>query len=221
MGIRIGTSQDGGVWPSMNGCLVWSLAHVDPEMAWDEWKKNSLARHAEVYPKIWYGTWSGPDTFNSVLNDYPGGTMLSDAMYCQRHTTGSVFCEDDLSWTDFPVMNMHPHAWQLYTIPKLLGLEFTPEGVELAPSIPLKSYRFDSPLIGLVKLGNRYEGWYAPFARKGNWVITLRLQEKEARRFTTVEVNEKRQGVTFAADRAIKFTGEGGLGEPLRWVLRA
>ena len=219
MGIRIGTSQDGGVWPSLNGALVWSLARVDGEMAWDEWKKNSLARHAEVYPTIWYGTWSGPDTYNSVLNDYPGGTMLSDAMLCQRHEKGPVYCDDDLSWTDFPVMNMHPHAWQLYMVPKLLGFEFTPDGVELAPAIPLKSYRFDSPLIGLVKRQDHYQGWYAPFARKGNWVITLRLPEKEARKFRTVEVNEKRQVVTFEANGAIKLTGEGGPGEPLRWSL--
>lgn len=219
MGIRIGTSQDGGVWPSLNGTLVWSLARVNGDMAWDEWKKNSFARHAEVYPNIWYGAWSGPDTYNSVLNDYPGGTMLSDAMLCQRHEKGPVYCDDDLSWTDFPVMNMHPHAWPLYMIPKLLGFEFTPEGVELAPAIPLQSYRFDSPLIGLVKQRDRYEGWYAPFARKGNWVITVKLPENEARRFSTVEVNGKRRAITFEANGAIKVTGEGGPGEPLRWAL--
>jgi hypothetical protein len=188
-------------------------------MAWDEFKKNALARHAEVYPNIWYGTWSGPDTYNSILNDYPGGTMLSDAMLCQRHEKGPVYCDDDLSWTDFPVMNMHPHAWQLYMVPKLLGFEFTPEGVELAPAIPLQSYRFDSPLIGLAKQRDRYEGWYAPFARKGNWVITVKLPENEARRFSTVEVNGKRHPMTFDANGLIKLTGEGGPGEPLRWAL--
>ena len=220
MGIRIGTSQDGGVWPSMNGCLVWSLARVDPAMAWDEWKKNSLARHAEVYPTIWYGTWSGPDTYNSVLNDYPGGTMLSDAMYCQRHEKGPVYCEDDLSWTDFPVMNMHPHAWQLYTIPKLMGVEFTPEGVKLAPAIALSTYRFESILLGIIRLNDQYEGWYAPFGRRDKWSITLRLPQKEAQQITTAEVNGSRQIAKFDSDGTITLVGEGGPGEPFRWVLR-
>jgi hypothetical protein len=57
-----GTSISGGIWPSLNATLVWALARVNGEMAWDEWKKNTLARHAEVYPDIWYNTWSGPDT---------------------------------------------------------------------------------------------------------------------------------------------------------------
>ena len=61
-----GTSIAGGVWPSLNQTLIWALAGIDGAMAWDEWKKNSFARHAEVYPDIWYGTWTGPDVLNSA-----------------------------------------------------------------------------------------------------------------------------------------------------------
>jgi len=64
-----GTSIAGGVWPSLNQTLVWALAKVDPAMAWEEWKKNSFARHAEVYPQVWYGTWSGPDVLNSASSN--------------------------------------------------------------------------------------------------------------------------------------------------------
>ena len=49
---------------------------VDGAQAWDEWKKNCLALHAEAYPDVWYGIWSGPDTYNSVLSRYPGQTMF-------------------------------------------------------------------------------------------------------------------------------------------------
>lgn len=69
-----GTSINGGVWPSLNATLIWALASADGEMAWDEWKKNSFARHAEVYPAIWYGTWSGPDVINAVSSEHPGET---------------------------------------------------------------------------------------------------------------------------------------------------
>ncbi len=65
-----GTSISGGVWPSLNATLVWALAPRNGAMAWDEWKKNTLARHAEVYPNIWYNTWSGPDTLNSTVSKH-------------------------------------------------------------------------------------------------------------------------------------------------------
>jgi hypothetical protein len=48
-----GAGTNGGVWPSINGTLVWALARVDGDMAWDEWVKNSLAAHAEAYPEVW------------------------------------------------------------------------------------------------------------------------------------------------------------------------
>src|SRR5581483_10072642 len=104
--IEPGTSVAGGVWPSLNQVLIWALSSVNGTMAWDEWKKNSFARHAEVYPEIWYGTWSGPDVLNSALSKRPGET-----------TGGKPF-----GWTDFPVLNMHTHAGPLYSLTKLLGI---------------------------------------------------------------------------------------------------
>ncbi len=52
---RPGILENGGIWPSINGTLIWALAMTDPRAAWDEWKKNCLAAHAEAYPDIWYG----------------------------------------------------------------------------------------------------------------------------------------------------------------------
>jgi hypothetical protein len=51
----------GGIRPSINGTLIWALALVNGSMAWDEWKKKSLALHAETYADVWYGIWSGSD----------------------------------------------------------------------------------------------------------------------------------------------------------------
>ena len=60
-------------------------------MAWDEWKKNSFARHAEAYPDIWYGIWNLTDFFfyNSVKHKQAGETVNN------RYFHG----------TDFPVEN--------------------------------------------------------------------------------------------------------------------
>jgi hypothetical protein len=166
-------------------------------MAWDEWKKNSLARHAEVYPEVWYGIWSGPDVYSSVLSTHPGQTG-----------------------PDFPVMNMHAHCNQLYSTAKLLGVEFTEKGLRLAPTLPLDTYSFDSPLVGIKKSSGQYEGWYAPFVA-GTWTVTVWLPAAEAERLVHAEVNGLKQVLRRTADGAIEFKGDSAPGRPLRWALRA
>ena len=201
-----GMSVNGGVWPSLNATLIWALALVNGEMAWDEWKKNSLARHAEVYPDVWYSTWSGPDSVNSVMNKRPGEASFSSSF----------------NQADFPVMNMHSHACELFATAKLLGLEFTEGGVELAPKLPLESYRFDSPLLGVVKTTGGYEGWYAPPAATGVWIIRLTLPSEEVAGLTKAKINGAWRPLSCAADGAIVLEGESSPGKPLHWsVFRA
>ena len=199
-----GTSISGGIWPSLNATLVWALAQTNGEMAWDEWKKNTMARHAEVYPDIWYNTWSGPDTLNSTVSKHPGETVNSGF----------------LRYTDFPIGNLHSHACTLYSAAKLLGIDFTAGGVDLAPRLPLESYRFDSPLLGAIKSPAGYEGWYAP-SKAGEWHIRLWLTNEEARRLTKAEVNGARVRATRTADGAIELRGKSAPGRPLRWDARA
>ncbi len=196
-----GTSVAGGVWPSLNQTLIWALARVDPTMAWDEWKKNSFARHAEVYPNVWYGTWSGPDVLNSSTSKNAGET-----------TGGKPF-----GWTDFPVLNMHTHACPLFSAAKLLGLEFDEAGLSLAPGLPLDSFRFESSLVGLLKTARGYEGWYNPSVRK-TWRVRLRFSANEAVKLKQVSINGKRARARFE-ENVIDLLGEGGEGSPLRWSL--
>jgi hypothetical protein len=79
-GDRLYADSEGDVWPSITAHLVGALALVDAEMAWDEWKKNSLACHAEVYPDIWYGICNGPDVFRAVPAKYAGQTSIIEAL---------------------------------------------------------------------------------------------------------------------------------------------
>ena len=198
-----GEAINGGIWPSLNATLIWALALVDPKMAWDEWRKNSLARHAEVYPDVWYNTWSGPDTLNSTLSPHPGETV----------TTGF------LHYTDYPVFNVHSHACSLYSLVKVLGVEFTADGMRVAPGLPLPSYRFDSPLLGVVKSATGYEGWYAP-SQAGTWTIRVSLPPEEAERLKKAEVNGAHVSVARGPDGAIELKGTSAPGKPLRWQLR-
>jgi len=209
----LGTVTNGGIWPSLNGTLIWALSLVNGAQAWDEWKKNTLALHAEAYPEVWYGIWSGPDTYNSVLSKYPGQTM-----FAETDSEGRPKIDLGVNWTDFPVMNMHPHAWPLYSAAKLLGLEFHESGVRFAPSLPLAEYEFTSPLLGFKKTGHGYSGWYAP-VEAGNWEIELRLPAGEASRLKTLSLDGKRQALPNSADSTIRFAGSSEQGKPLRWEI--
>lgn len=209
----VGQGTNGGIWPAINGTLVWALAMVNGSMAWDEWKKNSLAYHAQAYPDIWYGIWSGPDTYNSVLSKYPGQTMFSEP----NSSDPKARADFGLFWTDFPVMNMHPHAWPLYSSAKLLGLEFDERGVTFQPNLPLEEYEFTSPLLGFKRSAGGYSGWYAP-AKAGSWEIEMKLSGSELQRQLQLQVNGVAQQAT-RLDHGIRFRGESKPGEPLRWEI--
>jgi hypothetical protein len=207
-GTNVGTLEMGAIWPSLNQTLIWALMSVDPAMAWEEWKRNSLACHADAYPDIWYGVWSGNDSYNSPLNKRPGGAAN----------------EPFFHGTDFPVLNLHSHACSLYAATKLLGLEFTAEGLNLNLGLPLESFRFDSPLVGVVKTRERsesreqFEGWYAP-SRAGNWTVRITLSGNAAEKFSHGEVNGKRVPLNRLPNGAIEFTGVGSSQKPMRWAI--
>ncbi len=209
-----GVGTNAGIWPSINGTLIWALSLVDAEIAWDEWKKNTLAAHAEAYPEVWYGIWSGPDTYNSEFSKYPGQTIFISPDSSEEEAMLGI----KINWTDFPVMNMHPHAWPLYTITKLIGIKFTIEGVEITPTLPKEEYHFSSPLIGLEKSSESYSGWYAPKI-SGTWKMTLNLAENEAKLFKTLIVNGKEEPILREAGKII-FKGASKPDKPLQWSLK-
>jgi hypothetical protein len=211
-----GALTNAGVWPSINGTLVWALACVDGAAAWDEWKKNTLACHAEAYPDVWYGIWSGPDAYNSVLSKYPGQTYFDEKVLLGEPSDTPL--GSGANWTDFPVMNMHPHAWPLYDAAKLIGAVFTPEGLEVSPSLPLAVYRFATPLLGLEKSEEGYAGWYAP-GSAGTWRMTLRLAGEERARFTRLEVNGSPREYAVRDDGAIQWVAESAPVSPAQWRL--
>lgn len=212
-GRNAGVLDDGGISPSVNGILIWALAQVDGEAAWDEWKKNCLTAHAENYPDIWYGIWSGPDTYNSVISQFPGQTVFTPRLPDGRQSPADW----GLNWTDFPVMNMHIHAWPLYGVVKLLGVQFHEQGLSFEPLLPLAEYEFSSPLLGFKKTTNGYSGWYAP-SEAAQWQIELRLPDSELSRLQRLEINGTTQSLHHSA-KSIRFAGESAHGAPLRWSL--
>jgi hypothetical protein len=215
-GFMPGEANNGGVWTILDGPLIWALAGSNGAMAWDEWKKNARAHHAEVYPSVWYGIWSGPDVYCSADSDHAGQTGydwgLTDP---DTHHLPSNY--RGLSLTAWPVMNAHRHAWPLYSAAKLLGVEFTEAGVDLAPSIPAPEYRFHSRLLGLEKNAHGYQGWYAP-QTPGTWTIRIRLSGSDAA-FRNLTVNQAAQASANQSGNVLEFSGLSTANQPLRWSL--
>jgi hypothetical protein len=190
----IGTWENGGVWASINATLIWALAKQNGAMAWDEWKKNSLACHAEAYPNIWYGIWSGSDFYNSVLARHPGETFPY-----------------------FPIMNLHSHWMPLYTAVKLLGLEFNERGVSFKPVLPLGEYEFNSTLMGFKKSKEGYSGWYQP-SLAGNWEVEIELPAAERAQCKTIEIDGESRPIGGDSE-PIQFQGKSATGKPLQWQI--
>jgi hypothetical protein len=107
-----GEATGGGIWYAINMTLVWAAAHVQPSLAWDEWRRMTLASHTAAYPGIWEGTLSGPDAWNAPESARPGRTWAAPPLSMQA----------------FPVNNMHSHAQPLLAYLRLLGVEPTPSG---------------------------------------------------------------------------------------------
>jgi hypothetical protein len=216
-GFMPGEAENGGVWAALDGPLIWALAESDPAMAWDEWRKNSRAHHADSYPGVWYGIWSGPDVYCSSDSQHAGQTAYDWGLVDpDAHRLPSVL--RGLSNTAWPVMNMHRHAWPLFSAAKLLGIEFTEAGVDLAPTLPRPEYSFRSKLLGLEKTAQGYEGWYEP-QKGGSWTLRVKLPSGEGP-FKTLVVNEAGRPTPAAVDGTIHFEGSSAPGRPLRWALR-
>lgn len=212
-----GVFANGGVWAAINGLLIWAMAKEQQEGAWDEWKKNSLACHADVYPDIWYGIWSGPDCYNSILSSFPGHTMFNEELISKEKTSPEDKRESgnhlDLNMTDFPVMNMNCHAWPLYSLAKLVGIEFSPNGISITPVLKQSQFEFVSPLVGVRKDLDGYHGWYAPI---GGEVQTVSLQLPEDESFSTLYINGKQQDMPGNGTGTIIFQGATAQGK-LSW----
>jgi hypothetical protein len=164
-GLNRGELENGGIWPAVNGYLVWALSKIDENMAWEEWLKNTRAYQAEAYPDIWYGIWSGPDSLNSIYARYPGRTQNSKNPITGKREKLFKFTVG-VDWEDFPVLNLHAHTWQQYAIFKLLGLEFSHSQMKIAPHIPKDRYSVQSTIFSLTKDGNKYSVLYRPLQER-------------------------------------------------------
>jgi hypothetical protein len=117
----------GGSWFDLNGHLTWAYTSLDGtlnnarDLAWDEYTRNTLARHAALWPNHWAGTISVDDVCLSYYSTQPDkcGTGLSTAY--------------DGQITEQP-------TWMVMNAIRLAGLTPTRAGYDIAPHFPFTPF---------------------------------------------------------------------------------
>jgi hypothetical protein len=184
-------------------------------MAMDEFRKNLLATHATVYPDVWFGVWSGPDTFNSVL-------MAQDPKF--KGMAESIPGSTRTMTIGFPVLNMWTHSSPLYSALSWVGTTFNVDGVWFSPTFSDTKTNFSiaSPLVGLAGDGAtfccNFSGWYRPVVG-GVYKVTLSLPREVAMCCNAVRFLLQSGEVLLAKvdDSSVSFTARSRAHDGLVW----
>jgi hypothetical protein len=139
----------GGTWFDLNGHLTWAYASLDGQgwntksLAWDEYVRNTLARHAALWPDHWAGTISVDDVCLAYYSTQPSrcGTGLSSAY--------------DGQITEQP-------TWMVMNAIRLAGLTATRDGYDIAPHFPFPYFSLRVPQAGIAAERGRLRGYLTP-----------------------------------------------------------
>ncbi len=134
--------QVGGVWPVASAWVTDAWSRRDPVRGWSSFERNTLFTHASLYPDLWYGIWSGPDSYNGPDAPRPGE---ADA-----HLATAL--------TDYPVLNVHAHLGPLRALVAILGVEPTPAGIAIRPRVPTARWTVRLPRLWLEARADRFAG---------------------------------------------------------------
>lgn len=92
-----GEGENAGFWYALNGPLILGINQIDQKKASKMLSMMSFRNYSKNYPNYWIGHWSGPDTYNSSISQFPG--MVNNTFK---------------PLVRFPVFCGHAHAWPLY-----------------------------------------------------------------------------------------------------------
>ncbi len=125
--------QIAGIWPVANAWLTEAYSLRDAGQAWSSFTRNTLATHADAYPDVWYGIWTGPDSFNG-----PGSARPGEA---DAHLATAL--------TDYPALNAHAHTSPLRALAGILGISGTVAGLRIEPRVPTETFAVVLPRLTL------------------------------------------------------------------------
>jgi hypothetical protein len=199
-----GSDTNGGTWSAIDSWIAWAWSKFDPKRAWEFFLSTTLAAHAEAYPDVWYGVWSGPDSYNAHYHPRPGET----------------FNVTFTPMTDFPVMNSNRHSGPLLDAIKLAGIEPRGDVIVIDPRMPFDSFAIRLPLIGVGYLPGRCRGYYAPIARD-SFHFAVRPPAGVDAKAATVKCKGEAIAFTIEDGGLICFDAVGSPNEKITWEITA
>lgn len=200
--LQPGSDTNGGTWAAIDALTAWAWARHAPERAWAFFQGTLLAARANAYPEVWYGVWSGPDSFNAHYHARPGETFLHNFT----------------PMADFPIMNMNRHAGPLLDAIKFAGIEPHGDGMEISPRVPGETFSLVTPLISLHAAPDRISCEYRPIAAA---TFTFRVTMPSALRGKPYcsQENDAPKTLHEAPVAWHTFQMSGKVGETLRWSI--
>ncbi len=197
-----GSDTNGGTWAAIDAWTAWAWSKHAPKDAWDFYLTTTLAAHAEAYPDIWYGVWSGPDAYNAHYHRRPGET----------------FHLNFAAMTDFPVMNMNRHAGPLLAAIKLAGIEPRDGVIVINPRLPVDTFALRLPLIGVAYAPKRHRGYYVPVV-DGTFRFAVRPPAGLSLQAARLTLNAQKAAHTVDPQGRIRFEAPGRVGKRITWQL--
>jgi len=202
-----GSDTNGGTWAAIDGWLAWAWSLHDPKAAWDFFRSTTLAARAEAYPEVWYGVWSGPDSYNAHYHPRPGETFQLNAT----------------PMTDYPVMNMNRHANPLFAALKMAGIDPRGDTIVLDPHLPFDTFAIRTPLLGVAYDARAVRGYYRPVAA-GTFHFAVRPPAAavgSSSRSTEITLHIDGQPAPFQLDETgrLRFTAQATPPHEIRWEI--
>ena len=219
-----------GFWYSLAGPALEGLAKRSDvpgarELAWDAFQRQTLAAHAEAYPTIWYGVWSGPDMYVTPLEHGPADMPTHLDKPAHEDKPGETWCHNldllpgihnpVLCMRDFPVTNMFSHSEPVLGSVRMAGLSANDRGFTIDPVFPFESFKWQSRVMSITRSETETQG---SFTAEGNDVIVMRVRVASAKAYT-VSVNGK--PVAFTRDNGfVRFELPVVRGTAALWSVR-
>lgn len=157
----------GGSWYAIDGWLTWalgSLGGIVPharQYAFAELERNTLAAHANAYPRHWDGTISVDDVCHAFYSPTPAS------------------CGAGLT-TGYEGQIMHQPAWSLFAAIRLAGITPTTSGFQIVPELPFHTFSLGLPDIGVAYHADGVRGYVVSASGRA---LTMRVKVPAVKRW--------------------------------------
>jgi hypothetical protein len=198
-----GAAGSARVTPAVNAWLTEAYSLRDPAEAWQSLIRSTMAAHADAFPKVGYGVWTGPDSFAGPDADYPGQARLAS----------------DLSESDYPALSSQLHLAPVRATLALAGIHTSLGGWRIEPRFPSENFSMILPRMELFGTPNSLEG---VIVSSGDEILNLIVKLPSGAQSSGLAVKVKDTAVEFTRgdDNTVEFSVPLTRDERVSWSVR-